>query len=111
MRAAVVTSLDQSLELWGPIPCPVPVRSAYGSRPPPDCATPTSSPPTGDRPVKPTLPFMPGHEGVGIVDAVGPAALATARGTRQWPETGRRSRGFRVARPLPTCAIGHSVDA
>src|SRR5262249_23907400 len=26
----------------------------------------------GDWPVKPTLPFTPGHEGIGIVEAVGP---------------------------------------
>ena len=28
----------------------------------------------GDWPIKPDLPLIPGHEGVGIVEALGPAA-------------------------------------
>jgi D-arabinose 1-dehydrogenase-like Zn-dependent alcohol dehydrogenase len=28
----------------------------------------------GDRPIKPPLPLIPGHEGVGIVEALGPGA-------------------------------------
>ena len=35
----------------------------------------------GDWPVKPTLPFIPGHEGVGFVAAVG----AGVKAGRHWP--------------------------
>src|SRR5713101_1463816 len=31
----------------------------------------------GDWPVKPHLPFIPGHEGVGIVEQVGPGVIAS----------------------------------
>jgi propanol-preferring alcohol dehydrogenase len=36
----------------------------------------------GDWPVKPTPPFIPGHEGVGIVEQVGPGVAAPAVGDR-----------------------------
>jgi alcohol dehydrogenase, propanol-preferring len=36
----------------------------------------------GDWPVKPNPPFIPGHEGVGIVTAVGPGVTAPQVGTR-----------------------------
>ena len=36
----------------------------------------------GDWPVKPTPPFVPGHEGVGIVDELGPAVTEVALGDR-----------------------------
>jgi propanol-preferring alcohol dehydrogenase len=36
----------------------------------------------GDWPVKPTLPFIPGHEGVGYVVAVGPGVTAVKEGDR-----------------------------
>ena len=36
----------------------------------------------GDWPVKPTPPFIPGHEGVGIVEEVGPEAGDLAVGDR-----------------------------
>jgi propanol-preferring alcohol dehydrogenase len=36
----------------------------------------------GDWPVKPTLPFVPGHEGVGIVAAFGPGVSGFAEGDR-----------------------------
>jgi len=36
----------------------------------------------GDWPVKPTLPFTPGHEGVGIVERVGPGVTEVAVGDR-----------------------------
>jgi alcohol dehydrogenase, propanol-preferring len=36
----------------------------------------------GDWPVKPTPPFIPGHEGVGIVTALGPAVTEVALGDR-----------------------------
>ena len=36
----------------------------------------------GDWPVKPTPPFVPGHEGVGIVEALGPGVTEVALGDR-----------------------------
>jgi len=36
----------------------------------------------GDWPVKPTLPFTPGHEGVGIVETIGPGVTEVAVGDR-----------------------------
>jgi len=36
----------------------------------------------GDWPVKPTPPFIPGHEGVGIVEALGPGVTEVALGDR-----------------------------
>lgn len=37
---------------------------------------------SGDWPVKPTLPFIPGHEGVGVVAAVGAGVSAAREGDR-----------------------------
>ena len=48
----------------------------------------------GDWPVKPTLPFIPGHEGIGVIEAVGPG------------DSGRRV-GERVALPWLGSACGH----
>ena len=36
----------------------------------------------GDWPVKPHLPFIPGHEGVGIVEQVGPGVTVVKEGDR-----------------------------
>jgi alcohol dehydrogenase, propanol-preferring len=36
----------------------------------------------GDWPVKPTPPFVPGHEGVGVVTELGPGATEVAVGDR-----------------------------
>jgi len=36
----------------------------------------------GDWPVKPTLPFIPGHEGIGVVAAVGPGVTIVKEGDR-----------------------------
>lgn len=36
----------------------------------------------GDWPVKPTLPFIPGHEGIGLVAAVGPGVTIVKEGDR-----------------------------
>jgi alcohol dehydrogenase, propanol-preferring len=38
----------------------------------------------GDWPVKPKLPLIPGHEGVGIVTALGPGITGVAEGDRLW---------------------------
>src|SRR5262245_36087163 len=52
----------------------------------------------GDWPVKPTLPFVPGHEGAGIVAAVGADPYAGERDSgvslaRQWHERTRTGGG------------------
>ncbi len=36
----------------------------------------------GDWPVKPKLPFIPGHEGVGMVERVGPGVTEVKEGDR-----------------------------
>ncbi|MEU6803649.1 alcohol dehydrogenase AdhP [Streptomyces neyagawaensis] len=71
MKAAVVTSLGRPLvieERPDPRPGPGQVRirvEASGL-----CHTDIHAA-HGDWPVKPTLPFVPGHEGVGVVEALG----------------------------------------
>ena len=54
----------------------------------------------GDWPVKPTLPFIPGHEGVGHVAAVGAGVKGVARAT------GRRALAAHRLRPLRDCITG-----
>ncbi|RQX05312.1 alcohol dehydrogenase catalytic domain-containing protein [Micromonospora inaquosa] len=71
MRAAVVTGFDQPLELKEvPIPEPgagqIQVRIEASGL----CHTDIHAA-RGDWPVKPTPPFIPGHEGVGIVEKTG----------------------------------------
>jgi propanol-preferring alcohol dehydrogenase len=82
MRAAVVTSFDQPLEVRE-VPVPdlgagqVLVRiEASGV-----CHTDIHAA-RGDWPVKPEPPFVPGHEGVGVVEAVGAGVDATRLGQR-----------------------------
>jgi propanol-preferring alcohol dehydrogenase len=72
MRAAVVRGFGQplSIEEWpvpGPGPGEVLVRIAASGV----CHTDLHAA-DGDWPVKPTLPFIPGHEGIGRVAALGP---------------------------------------
>jgi len=82
MRAAVVTGFDKPLEVKevdlpeaGPGQIRVRVE-ASGL-----CHTDIHAA-RGDWPVKPTPPFIPGHEGVGIVDHVGPGVTEHAAGDR-----------------------------
>jgi propanol-preferring alcohol dehydrogenase len=82
MRAAVVRSFDQPLEVTDvPIPEPgdgqIQVRIEASGL----CHTDIHAA-QGDWPVKPTPPFIPGHEGVGIVTKVGPGVTAHAIGDR-----------------------------
>lgn len=82
MREAVVTKLGAPLEIREvPVPEPgtgqVRVRlEASGI-----CHTDIHAA-RGDWPVKPTPPFVPGHEGVGVVEAVGTGVDPTRVGTR-----------------------------
>jgi len=82
MRAAVVTSFDQPLTVKDvPVPEPgegqIQVRIEASGL----CHTDIHAA-QGDWPVKPTPPFIPGHEGVGIVEKVGPGVTAHAVGDR-----------------------------
>lgn len=82
MKAAVVTALGAPLELQDvPIPEPgageVLVRVAASGV----CHTDLHAA-SGDWPVKPTPPFIPGHEGVGTVVALGPGVFSVKEGDR-----------------------------
>src|SRR5690349_3968480 len=82
MRAAVVTSFTEPLAVQQvPIPQPgdgqILVRVEASGL----CHTDIHAA-RGDWPVKPTPPFVPGHEGVGIVDATGPGVDGHRAGDR-----------------------------
>ncbi|HYN94319.1 MAG TPA: zinc-dependent alcohol dehydrogenase [Pilimelia sp.] len=82
MRASIVTAFDRPLELQEvPVPQPgageVLVRIEASGL----CHTDIHAA-RGDWPVKPTPPFIPGHEGVGIVEQVGAGVAAPAVGDR-----------------------------
>jgi alcohol dehydrogenase, propanol-preferring len=82
MRAAVVREFGEPLEIEDrPIPSPgahqVLVRMEASGL----CHTDIHAW-RGDWPVKPTPPFVPGHEGIGIVEAVGPDVSRVAEGDR-----------------------------
>lgn len=82
MRAAVVTQFDLPLTIEErPVPEPgagqVLVRLETCGL----CHTDIHAM-RGDWPVKPTLPFVPGHEGVGIVEKVGPGVTNRIVGQR-----------------------------
>jgi propanol-preferring alcohol dehydrogenase len=94
MHAAVVTDFTSPLEIQDrPVPVPgagqVLVRIEASGL----CHTDIHAA-HGDWPVKPTPPFVPGHEGVGIVEALGAGVT-------------NRSVGERVALPWLGHACGH----
>lgn len=71
MKAAVVTALGQPLQVLDrPIPEPGPEQVLVRMEACGLCHTDIHAI-NGDWPVKPTPPFVPGHEGVGIVEKVG----------------------------------------
>jgi propanol-preferring alcohol dehydrogenase len=82
MKAAVVRNFRQPLVIEErPIPTPghgeVVVRIEASGL----CHTDIHAA-HGDWPVKPTLPFVPGHEGVGIITRVGPGVTRVKEGER-----------------------------
>jgi len=82
MRAAVVTSFDQPLEIIEvPIPEPGPGQILVRIEASGLCHTDIHAA-RGDWPVKPTPPFIPGHEGVGIIEQVGPGVTERQVGDR-----------------------------
>jgi propanol-preferring alcohol dehydrogenase len=82
MKAAVVTSFDSPLTIEErAIPTPGPGQVLVRMETCGLCHTDIHAA-HGDWPVKPTPPFVPGHEGVGIVTAVGPGVTIRAVGDR-----------------------------
>ncbi|WDZ82386.1 zinc-dependent alcohol dehydrogenase [Micromonospora cathayae] len=82
MRATVVTAFDRPLELFDlPVPEPdageILVRIEASGL----CHTDIHAA-RGDWPVKPNPPFVPGHEGVGIVERIGAGVTEHAVGDR-----------------------------
>lgn len=71
MKAAVVTSFTEPLEIQDrPIPTAGPGQVLVRIEASGLCHTDIHAA-HGDWPVKPTPPFVPGHEGVGVIEAVG----------------------------------------
>ena len=82
MKAAVVTALGQPLEIREiPVPEVGPGQVLMKVRASGVCHTDLHAA-EGDWPVKPTAPFVPGHEGVGEVAAVGAGVTHLKEGDR-----------------------------
>jgi propanol-preferring alcohol dehydrogenase len=82
MHAAVVTAFGKPLELqeW-PVPTPGPGQILVKTEACGVCHTDLHAA-NGDWPVKPTPPFIPGHEAIGIVVALGTGVTAVKEGDR-----------------------------
>jgi propanol-preferring alcohol dehydrogenase len=82
MKAAVVTDFTRPLELQDrPVPEPGPGQVLVRMEACGLCHTDIHAA-HGDWPVKPTPPFVPGHEGVGLVERVGSGVTARQVGDR-----------------------------
>ena len=83
MKAAVVTSFTEPLQIQDrEIPVPGPRQVLVRIEASGVCHTDIHAA-RGDWPVKPTPPFVPGHEGVGVVDrGRGPASTGPHRSSR-----------------------------
>lgn len=82
MKAAVVHQFKQALVIEDrPIPTPGPGEVVVRLEASGLCHTDIHAA-HGDWPVKPTLPFVPGHEGVGIVTAMGAGVTRVKEGDR-----------------------------
>ena len=82
MHAAVVTAFGQPLELQElPVPTPGPGQVLVKTEACGVCHTDVHAA-DGDWPLKPGLPFIPGHEGIGIVVALGAGVTAVKEGDR-----------------------------
>jgi propanol-preferring alcohol dehydrogenase len=82
MKAAVVTSFDAPLALEErPVPTPAAGQVVVQIEASGLCHTDIHAA-HGDWPVKPTPPFVPGHEGVGIITAVGADVTQRSVGER-----------------------------
>jgi propanol-preferring alcohol dehydrogenase len=82
MKAAVVHTLGQPLSIGEvPIPSPGPGEVLVKIMASGVCHTDLHAA-QGDWPVKPSPPFIPGHEGTGIIAAVGPRVTMLREGDR-----------------------------
>ncbi|MFN8189146.1 MAG: alcohol dehydrogenase AdhP [Nocardioidaceae bacterium] len=82
MKAAVVKDFSSPLEVTElPTPEPGPGQILVRMEASGLCHTDIHAA-RGDWPVKPTPPFIPGHEGIGLVEAVGPGVTERAVGDR-----------------------------
>jgi propanol-preferring alcohol dehydrogenase len=82
MRAAVVPGFGQPLVIEDrPVPEPGPGQVVVRMEASGLCHTDIHAA-NGDWPVTPTVPFIPGHEGVGIVTALGDGATSPQIGQR-----------------------------
>ncbi|MDP4510100.1 alcohol dehydrogenase AdhP [Nonomuraea turcica] len=82
MRAAVVTGFDKPLEIQElPVPVTEPYQVLVSIEASGLCHTDIHAA-HGDWPVKPSLPFTPGHEGVGIIEKIGSAVTGRKVGER-----------------------------
>jgi alcohol dehydrogenase, propanol-preferring len=82
MKAAVVAALGAPLEIRElPVPEPGPGQLLVRMEASGLCHTDIHAA-HGDWPAKPTVPYVPGHEGVGIVEALGPGAEVHRVGER-----------------------------
>ncbi|MFI7154732.1 alcohol dehydrogenase AdhP [Nonomuraea sp. NPDC050022] len=82
MRAAVIIGFDKPVEIQEvPVPEPEPFQVLVRIEASGLCHTDIHAA-HGDWPVKPSLPFIPGHEGVGVIEKVGSAVTDRAVGER-----------------------------
>ncbi|MEV4524523.1 alcohol dehydrogenase AdhP [Micromonospora tulbaghiae] len=82
MRASVVTAFDRPMEITErPVPEAGPGEILVRIEASGLCHTDIHAA-RGEWPVKPTPPFVPGHEGVGLVEQVGPGVTEHAVGDR-----------------------------
>ncbi|WP_433412088.1 zinc-dependent alcohol dehydrogenase [Microtetraspora malaysiensis] len=82
MRASLVTGFDRPIEIRDlPIPELQPGQVLVRLEASGLCHTDIHAA-HGDWPIKPTLPFTPGHEGVGVIERVGAAVTGRAVGER-----------------------------
>jgi len=82
MKAAVVTDFHAPLEIRDlPVPEPGPGEVLVRMETSGLCHTDIHAA-HGDWPVKPTPPFVPGHEGIGIVEDLGPGVTTRTAGDR-----------------------------
>ncbi|WGS46228.1 alcohol dehydrogenase AdhP [Burkholderia sp. JSH-S8] len=82
MKAAVVHAFGEPLRIEEvPVPTPGPGQILVNIKASGVCHTDLHAA-DGDWPVKPSLPFIPGHEGVGVVAAVGAGVTHVREGDR-----------------------------
>jgi len=82
MKAAVVTDFSSPLEIQGlPVPEPGPGEVLIRMETSGLCHTDIHAA-HGDWPVKPVPPFVPGHEGIGCIEELGPGVTSRSIGER-----------------------------